>query len=203
MHSVDSLFLLLDVAAMKANRKYNRVSAVAVARIISLTHLELANITGTMVWVDFLSTLEVNLGIICVSLPMLGPLVTRWHKTRGASKIGNYNQSERSGQSGSKLSSRKRQPGPDTIALHSIYDNADDTAHVATAFVPEEQSPNASETNLSPQRHLPRWIALEQTALSSRADGRSSALEMVFSSSPSSNCSVYWMLYCSEAVIHK
>lgn len=53
------------------------------------------------------------------------------------------------------------------------------------------------------KRHLPRWIALEQTALSSRADGRSSALEMVFSSSPSSNCSVYWMLYCSEAVIHK
>ncbi|KAL6885976.1 hypothetical protein GGI43DRAFT_388778 [Trichoderma evansii] len=128
------------------------VSAVAVARIITLTHLELANITGTMVWVDFLSTLEVNLGIICVSLPMLGPLIARWNKTRGASKIVNYNQSDRSGQSGSKLSSRKRQPGPDTIALHSIYDHADDTTHVATAFVPEEQSPSASETNLSPQK---------------------------------------------------
>ncbi|KAM0458089.1 hypothetical protein ACHAO4_002814 [Trichoderma viride] len=128
------------------------VSAVAVARIITLTHLELANITGTMVWVDFLSTLEVNLGIICVSLPMLGPLVARWNKTRGASKLGNYNQSERSGQSGSKLSSRKKQPGPDTIALHSIYDHGEDTNHAATVFAPEEQSPNASETNLSPQK---------------------------------------------------
>lgn len=140
------------MAAMKINRKYDRVSAVAVARIITLTHLELANITGTMVWVDFLSTLEVNLGIICVSIPMLGPIITRWHKTRGASKLGNYNQSDRSGQSGSKLSSRKKQPGPDTIALHSIYDHSDDTNHVATAFVPEEQSPSASETNLSPQK---------------------------------------------------
>lgn len=148
-----SFFLLLfDVAAMEINRKYYRVSAVAVARIITLTHLELANITGTMVWVDFLSTLEVNLGIICVSLPMLGPLVARWNKTRGASKLGNYNQSERSGQSGSKLSSRKKQPGPDTIALHSIYDHGEDTNHAATVFAPEEQSPNASETNLSPQK---------------------------------------------------
>lgn len=148
------LFLLLvfDVAAMDFNREYDRVSAVAVARIITLTHLELANITGTMVWVDFLSTLEVNLGIICVSLPMLGPLVARWNKTRGASKLGNYNQSERSGQSGSKLSSRKRQPGPDTIALHSIYDHGEDTNHAATVFAPEEQSPNASETYLSPQK---------------------------------------------------
>lgn len=148
-----SLFPLpFDVASIEINRKYDRVSAVAVARIITLTHLELANITGTMVWVDFLSTLEVNLGIICVSLPMLGPFVTRWNKTRGASKLGNYNQSERSGQSGSKLSSRKRQPGPDTIALHSIYDHTDDTSHTATAFVPEEQSPSASETNLNPQK---------------------------------------------------
>jgi hypothetical protein len=146
------LLLFLDVAVMEINRIYNRVSVVAVARIITLTHLELANITGTMVWVDFLSTLEVNLGIICVSLPMLGPLVARWNKTRGASKLGNYNQSERSGQSGSKLSSRKKQPGPDTIALHSIYDHGDDTNHAAAAFAPEEQSPSASETNLSPQK---------------------------------------------------
>ncbi|KAL7918870.1 hypothetical protein ACQKWADRAFT_323457 [Trichoderma austrokoningii] len=117
------------------------VSAVAVARIIILTHLELANITGTMAWVDFLLTLEVELGIICVSIPMVGPLVTRWHKTRGASKLrNNYNRSDRSGQSGSKLSSRKKQPGPDTIALNSIYDHGDDTGHVATF-----------ETNLNPQ----------------------------------------------------
>ncbi|RFU72423.1 integral membrane [Trichoderma arundinaceum] len=128
------------------------VSAVAVCRIITLTHLELANITGTMVWVDFLSTLEVNLGIICVSLPMLRPLVSRYNNTRGASKIGQY-QSERSGQSGSKLSSRKRQPGLDTIALHSIYDNTGDMSHGATGFAVEASSPDGSETHLSPPQH--------------------------------------------------
>ncbi|KAL7894809.1 hypothetical protein HDV63DRAFT_138897 [Trichoderma sp. SZMC 28014] len=128
------------------------VSAVAVARIVTLTHLSLANLTGTMVWVDFLSTLEVNLGIICVSLPMLRPLVARWNKTRGASKLDNYNRSERSGQSGSKLSTRKRQPGADTIALHSIYDNGEDANHAAAAFASEDQSPHSSETYLSPQK---------------------------------------------------
>ncbi|KAL7796479.1 hypothetical protein V8C37DRAFT_346297 [Trichoderma ceciliae] len=126
------------------------VSAVAVCRIITLTHLELANITGTMVWVDFLSTLEVNLGIICVSLPMLGPLLARYNDTRGASKLGQHGHSERSGQSGSKLSSRKRQPGPDTIALYSIYDHGGETIHAATVSAAEASSPDGSETHLSP-----------------------------------------------------
>ncbi|KAK1255966.1 hypothetical protein MKX07_008225 [Trichoderma sp. CBMAI-0711] len=41
------------------------VSVVAVCRVITLTHLNMDNVTGTMVWADFLSTLEANLGIIC------------------------------------------------------------------------------------------------------------------------------------------
>ncbi|KAH6607375.1 integral membrane [Trichoderma cornu-damae] len=128
------------------------VSAVAICRIYTLTHLELANITATMVWVDFLSTLEVNLGIICVSLPMLGPLIARYNRTRGASKLGKYDNSERSGQSGSKLSSKKRQPGPDTIALNSIYD-AEEMNHGATVFAAEASSLDGSETRLSPPQH--------------------------------------------------
>ncbi|EGR51612.1 PTH-type GPCR protein, partial [Trichoderma reesei QM6a] len=63
------------------------VSVVAVCRIITLTHLNMDNVTGTMVWADFLSTLEANLGIICVSLPMLGPLVVKYTKGRGARKL--------------------------------------------------------------------------------------------------------------------
>lgn len=36
-----------------------------------------SNLTGTMIYADFLSAFEVNLGILCVSLPMLGPI---YHK---------------------------------------------------------------------------------------------------------------------------
>ncbi|OIW30687.1 hypothetical protein CONLIGDRAFT_713264 [Coniochaeta ligniaria NRRL 30616] len=63
------------------------VSVVAIIRIISLTQLDLTNLTGTMVWADFWSTVEPNLGIICVSLPMLSRLRSRFTSRRGASKL--------------------------------------------------------------------------------------------------------------------
>lgn len=63
------------------------VSIVAIIRIIALTQLDLANLTGTMIWADFWSTVEPNLGIFCVSLPMLGRLRSRLTSRRGASKL--------------------------------------------------------------------------------------------------------------------
>lgn len=63
------------------------VSVVAITRIISLTQLNLLNLTGTMVWADFWSTVEPNLGIFCVSLPMLGRLRSHFSSRRGASKL--------------------------------------------------------------------------------------------------------------------
>lgn len=51
---------------------------VSIIRIVSLNSLDLStNLTETMVYADFLSTFEVNLGILCVSLPMLGPIYHR------------------------------------------------------------------------------------------------------------------------------
>lgn len=38
-----------------------------------------------MVYADFLSTTEPNLGIICVSLPLLGPLFSWIHRRKGSS----------------------------------------------------------------------------------------------------------------------
>ncbi|KAJ2898827.1 hypothetical protein MKZ38_003647 [Zalerion maritima] len=49
-------------------------SVVAIIRIVALTKLDLTNITGTMVDADFWSTFEINIAIVCVCLPMLGPL---------------------------------------------------------------------------------------------------------------------------------
>ncbi|KAI9155536.1 integral membrane protein [Paramyrothecium foliicola] len=50
------------------------VSIIALVRIESITRLDLNNLTGSMVDAVFWSAFEVNLAIICVSLPMLGPL---------------------------------------------------------------------------------------------------------------------------------
>ncbi|RYC80049.1 hypothetical protein BFJ63_vAg17071 [Fusarium oxysporum f. sp. narcissi] len=54
------------------------VSVVAIIRIISLASVDVkGDLTGTMVWAAFLSTVEPNLAIVCVSLPMLAPLYAR------------------------------------------------------------------------------------------------------------------------------
>lgn len=108
-----------------------------------------------MVWVDFLSTLEVNLGIICVSLPMLGPLVSRYNNTRGASKLGKYDQSEQSGQSGSKLSGRRKRLSPDTITLQSIYDYKPGINHAVAVLATYGPGPDGSETHHCPCRCEP------------------------------------------------
>ncbi|KAK3376379.1 hypothetical protein B0T24DRAFT_618563 [Lasiosphaeria ovina] len=64
------------------------VTVISIIRIFTLTQLKLeTNLTGTMIWPDFLSPLETNLGILCVSLPMLGALRARCMSQRGASKL--------------------------------------------------------------------------------------------------------------------
>ncbi|KAL7818735.1 hypothetical protein V8C44DRAFT_175911 [Trichoderma aethiopicum] len=132
-----------------------RVSVVASCRVITLTHLHMDNVTGTMVWADFLSTLEANLGIICVSLPMLGPLVVRYTKGRGANKLGRCSLFDQPVQSGSRRRSRKRRPGLETLALQSIYDHGADTNHATTVSVVQASSPDGSQTQLNPlQREL-------------------------------------------------
>ncbi|KAI6779409.1 integral membrane [Emericellopsis cladophorae] len=113
------------------------VSGVAVGRIFTLTSLQIANITETMVWVDFLSTTEVNLAILCVSLPMLGPLIGRLRKRRGASKL-SATPDKNCDFASSKVSDNKmrrkqgggggsggpglRRMGDDTIMMDTIYD---------------------------------------------------------------------------------
>ncbi|KAI4597944.1 hypothetical protein KJ359_003751 [Pestalotiopsis sp. 9143b] len=58
-------------------------SIVGVFRIVSLLSVDLkGNLTGTMVDADFLSTIEPNLAVLCVSLPVLGPLLTSF-RSRG------------------------------------------------------------------------------------------------------------------------
>ncbi|OTA05348.1 hypothetical protein A9Z42_0060090 [Trichoderma parareesei] len=131
------------------------VSVVAVCRVITLTHLNMDNVTGTMVWADFLSTLEANLGIICVSLPMLGPLVVKCTKGRGARKLGRCGLFDHPGQQGSRRRSRRKRPGLETLALQSVYDHGADTNHATTVSVVQPSSPDGSQTHLNPLQREP------------------------------------------------
>jgi len=118
------------------------VSVIAIIRIVTLTQLDLTNLTGTMIWADFWSATEPNLGILCVSLPMLGSLWTRCiSPRRGPSKLA-YHSSE-SGTHGSAFSKLKNQSATDTqIPLEGIY-AANQEVHyqsaVATTRTPEPQ----------------------------------------------------------------
>lgn len=80
------------------------------------------NLTGTMIWADFWSATEPNLAILCVSLPMLGTLLTRLTSRRGASKLENYRGDE-SGTASSAFSRLKErsQANETQIPLENIY----------------------------------------------------------------------------------
>ena len=109
----------------------------AIIRIVTLTKLDLLNLTGTMIWADFWSATEPNLAILCVSLPMLGSLWSRCFGRQGASKLG---YSGENGTNGSAFSKLKNQSHPSNqIALESIY-AANQEVHyqsaVATAATP-------------------------------------------------------------------
>ena len=97
------------------------VSVIGIIRIVTLTQLDLTNLTGTMIWADFWSATEPNLAILCISLPMLGSLWSRCVATRrGASKMAYY--SSEGGTNGSAFSKLKN-PGTveNQIALENLY----------------------------------------------------------------------------------
>ncbi len=115
---------------------------IGLIRIVTLTQLDLMNLTGTMIWADFWSATEPNLAILCVSLPMLGSLWSRCVATRrGASKLA-YHSSENN-TNGSAFSKLKNQSRPDhPIALENIY-AANHEVHyqsaVGTAATPDPE----------------------------------------------------------------
>jgi hypothetical protein len=122
------------------------VAGVAVGRIFTLEALDLNNITETMVWVDFLSTTEINLGILCVSVPMLKPIFRRIMGRNGASKLSATpdpkNPYERSSKSRSKAS---KQAVDETIGLDTMYAPDWDVNHDATVLAHKDRRDNSSQ----------------------------------------------------------
>ncbi|KAK1639321.1 hypothetical protein BDP81DRAFT_312793 [Colletotrichum phormii] len=130
---------------------------VAIIRIVSLTNLDLQNLTETMIWASFWSTVEPNMGIICVSMPMLGSLYSRCTGRRDASKLDGP--SDASGYNDSNKFRRSQQSAPDTIALETIYspDNDEHYRSEVASFGREgknEDSGDDFESRLTPEQEL-------------------------------------------------
>lgn len=117
-----------------------------------------------MVWVDFLSTTEVNLGILCVSLPMLGPVLGRVMNRRGASKLSATPDGNRQFEySSNARSSRRKRTADDTLCMDTIYgdENANyDARATAKQAAGEASSQDGSEISLNGRRDGERSKAI-------------------------------------------
>ncbi|KAB5571717.1 hypothetical protein GE09DRAFT_1053967 [Coniochaeta sp. 2T2.1] len=130
------------------------VSVVAIIRIVSLTRLDMTNLTGTMIWADFWLTVEPNLGIFCVSLPMLGRLRSRFSSRRGASKFG---PSEGSYRLETDASAARKQKGSrghedEDHALEAIYASNKEVHHQSSAVAAGHRGGGGKRDDTVPSR---------------------------------------------------
>ncbi|KAH9906201.1 hypothetical protein F4778DRAFT_724959 [Xylariomycetidae sp. FL2044] len=97
---------------------------VGIIRLANLTTVQLVeNLPGTMVIADFLTTLEPNLGLLCVSLPMLSGLFKSWFGRHGQTSL-SYG-SKQSGNTGERHHSNNRQKFhkmDDSIMMETVID---------------------------------------------------------------------------------
>lgn len=137
-------------------------------RIVSLTKLDLNNLTLTMIEADFWSTFEPNLGIICVTLPMMGPI---WASCTRRIRGGTTQQSTPAGGSysqGSKkfnrLHNRHESYGMDTMYTQNKQTGYTITTAKASGNVKdEERSLSGSETALALEYQQRKATAVLET----------------------------------------
>lgn len=128
--------------------------------VFTLKALELTNITETMVWVDFLSTTEVNLGILCVSIPMLGPIYKRTVRRGRGSKLSATPDPNNPYDRSSK-SSRPKVATDETIGLDTIYGNNEgnhDVTVMANKDRGESSSQDGSEVSITKSAERPAEV---------------------------------------------
>ncbi|KAK3503922.1 hypothetical protein B0T13DRAFT_144478 [Neurospora crassa] len=110
-------------------------SVVAIIRIVTLVGLDMNNLTGTMIYADFWSTVEPNLAILCVSMPMLGSLWARCTTRRGTTKLGPSNSDGTATFGGTKnsgfnrLKNNSHLADEDNIGLENLYASNKDVHH--------------------------------------------------------------------------
>ncbi|KAI1847067.1 hypothetical protein JX265_006739 [Neoarthrinium moseri] len=96
----------------------------AIFRVIYIGQVDLAgNITGTMPTTVLLFALEPNIAILCVSIPMLRPLYTRYKTRNASSRLYDYNKSG-SGSNGNRtIGGISSIPGRSRLKQDKALDN--------------------------------------------------------------------------------
>lgn len=82
-----------------------------------------------MVNADFLTTLEVSLGIICVSLPMLGPVVSRYRPSQTTSNQSRPHITSSYGVGSSSNKFKRMEDGRGSFDMETIYASNKNTSH--------------------------------------------------------------------------
>ncbi|OTB12139.1 hypothetical protein K445DRAFT_321399 [Daldinia sp. EC12] len=142
----------------------------AVFRVIYISTVDLnSNITGTMPTTVFLFTLEPNLAILCVSIPMLRPFWVRYkERTRGASKLQEYSDEQTIGSKGMKNSGQRSKNVntlTDTMNMTTWemddYNTQDTSKFDATGATYGDESGSEKNLTTSPQLPAKNAIAVE------------------------------------------
>jgi hypothetical protein len=101
---------------------------IAIFRVIYISRVKLStDVTGTMTPTIFLFALEPNLAILCVSIPMLRPLYTRWRSRHTSSRLRDPN-SVRSGSLGISKATGLRSVCMPSAMRKDVNEEADDHA---------------------------------------------------------------------------
>lgn len=136
-----------------------RVVVAATFRLVYVSaFIKNENITATLPTIMFLLVLEPNLGVLCVSIPMLRPLYHMYRKRVGGSRLGETDErtdryAKRSGQRSKNMGTSSNNHAEDTPAweMEDFY-RPDVIKHDTTVTGPEETTPgdeSGSEKNLT------------------------------------------------------
>ncbi|KAI1408389.1 hypothetical protein F5Y13DRAFT_194469 [Hypoxylon sp. FL1857] len=131
----------------------------AVFRFYYISNVALSsNVTGTMSTTVFLFILEPNLAILCVSIPMLRPLYSRFRERRGgASKLHEYSDEHTDGSRNKPSAQRSKgmkSNDPNSITTWEMDDYRPDTTKFDPA-VSTYGDESGSEKNLTAASQVP------------------------------------------------
>ncbi|KAH7018909.1 hypothetical protein EDB80DRAFT_599929, partial [Ilyonectria destructans] len=138
----------------------------AIFRLIYISTVDLAgNVTGTMPTTVFLFTLEPNLAVLCVSIPMLRPFYAKYKRRMGGSKLDEYSDERSTGfrdrsQRSAPVSKVRSGSNPDSSSweMDSYYPPGKGAQDATVTGLGDE---SGSEKNLTTSSKLSNEIRVE------------------------------------------
>ncbi|KAH7157294.1 hypothetical protein B0J13DRAFT_541496 [Dactylonectria estremocensis] len=116
----------------------------AIFRLIYISTVDLTtNVTGTMPTTIFLFTLEPNLAVLCVSIPMLRPFYAKYKRRMGGSKLDEYSDERSTG-----FRDRSQQSAPRSKARSGSNPESPSTWEMDNYYPPGKGAQDATITGL-------------------------------------------------------